>query len=762
MLKVLVIEDSKFFASILRKGVERLGFGAVLVASRAAALAAIEEMPGEFFAALVDLHLPDSTQGEAVDDMIERGIPAIVFTGNFNDDLRDLVLSKGVVDYVTKNNPTNMDHALSMLRRLAVNGDIQILVVDDSKVSRMHFSRLLRSHRFRVLEAANGNRALELLEQHDDIRLAIVDFNMAEMDGCTLVEQIRRKIPRHQLAIIGQSAYGSTMLSARFMKAGASDFMNKPFIPEELFCRIYQNLELIEHIENLVGVQAQLEAAREEAEAATRIKSEFLAVTSHEIRTPMNGILGMTRLVLDGQLPVAQRERMETVRNSAEALLTVLDDILDFSKLEAGRLEFESLAFDLPRLLENVVELLGARARDKALTLTTTIAPQVPTFVIGDSGRLRQVLLNLVGNAIKFTERGGVTLSATLAEADQVEVSVTDTGIGIDAETQLRLFTSFTQADSSVARRFGGTGLGLAICKKLVECQGGAIGIESSVGQGSRFWIRLSLPATSAPAATAGEDRSGNTLPPLAILLAEDNLVNQKVAVGFLAKGCHQVTIAKNGREAVEHAKMGGFDLVLMDMQMPEMDGLEATRVIRALPGPCGQVPIIALTANTMRGDDERCRSAGMNDHVAKPIDPEHLFATMARVMAAAGAPNPPIALVDTETLDTLAQHIGAALLRDLARDFLALADKAVQTILSQVASGSLEELSSTAHELKSMAGHLGCTALCDHAAAIETAARENDDTKTRRLASDSGALWRLTTVELARIIPEAQVVAAG
>jgi diguanylate cyclase (GGDEF)-like protein len=267
MQDVLVVEDSRFFASVLRKAIEeRLGFRMVLATTRAEALAILKDTPSRFFAALLDLQLPDSCEGEVVDDVIACGIPAIVFTGTFNDDLRELVLSKNVVDYVTKNNPGNIEHVVAMLRRLSTNHQIRVLVVDDSKVSRKQFTKLLSPHRFTIVEADSGKRAIEILDRHPDIRLALIDYHMAEMNGCELTEHIRKHHSRDKMIIIGVSAYGNNVLSARFMKSGASDFINKPFIPEELFCRIYQNLDFIDQIDSLTKIGMSLAHAHEHAE----------------------------------------------------------------------------------------------------------------------------------------------------------------------------------------------------------------------------------------------------------------------------------------------------------------------------------------------------------------------------------------------------------------------------------------------------------------------------------------------------------------
>ncbi len=355
-------------------------------------------------------------------------------------------------------------------------------------------------------------------------------------------------------------------------------------------------------------------------------------MVSHEIRTPMNGILGMARLLLDEPLLPGQRDRLDTLTASAEALLVLLDDILDLSRLEAGRVEYQAAPFHLRSVVASLMALMAGRADGKDLQVTADLDPGVPDWVRGDAGRLRQILINLVGNAVKFTAAGRVSLHVAAA-GDGLVFTVADTGIGIDPAAQARLFEPFFQADSSVSRRFGGTGLGLAICKRLVEAQGGEIGVDSEPGKGSRFHVRLPYPPAAAPAAVPAAERP--PLPPLSILLAEDNPVNRKVAIALLSRWGHRVETAEDGRAAVAAAARGGFDVVLMDMRMPDMDGLAATAAIRRLDPSRADVPIIALTANAMDGDAERCRAAGMDAHVAKPIDTAHLLDTIAAVLAA-------------------------------------------------------------------------------------------------------------------------------
>ncbi len=356
----------------------------------------------------------------------------------------------------------------------------------------------------------------------------------------------------------------------------------------------------------------------------------------------MNGVLGMMQLALAEAANPDQREHLETAQYSAEALLTILNDILDFSKLESGNLQFESINFDLFKTIDSVINLMSSRAHENTLWLRFERPECLSPLLFGDAGRLRQVLLNLISNALKFTERGGVTLQVEQLPASTSETTlrftVIDTGIGIEPAVQQKLFQSFQQADSSISRRFGGTGLGLSICRRIVELQGGRIGVDSTPGVGSRFWFTLNfaLPQTSVPAAEpelavqAVETRS------LHILLAEDNEINQKVATTLLRKAGHRVDVAANGHEVLAMVRRDtSFDVILMDMHMPEMDGLEATSAIRKLDGPARDLPIIALTAAGALSDIQVCMDAGMNYFLVKPFRMERLRAILSELGSA-------------------------------------------------------------------------------------------------------------------------------
>jgi signal transduction histidine kinase len=524
-----------------------------------------------------------------------------------------------------------------------------ILAIDDTPTNLLTLGAALNAD-YQLRFATSGEEGLAQAEASPP-DLILLDIMMPEMDGYEVCRRLKAVPKLHDIPVIFVTALVEVDAEAVGLALGAADYLTKPIninIARQRIANLIERERLRreveaqrDHLEELVQQRtAALSIAKEAAEASNRAKTTFLSNMSHELRTPMNGIMGMTQLAMRRATDSKQKDQLEKVEQSARRLLGIINDILDISKIEADHLTLEDIDFNLGDVLSHLTGLVGLNAEEKGLTLVVEVAPEMASRPFrGDPLRLGQILLNLTANAIKFTAEGSVTICVHAAEDNLsdalIRFEVRDTGIGIAMEDQQRIFANFEQVDGSTTRKYGGSGLGLAISSRLARAMGGNIGVQSQIGSGSTFWLTTRLAKSKYPADTvlaksksSAEYELKARFTGACILLAEDDLICQEIACALMEEAGLRVDLAGDGVEAVEMTKQTKYDLIVMDMQMPKLDGVEAARMIRSLPGR-EHIPVIAMTANAFPADSARCLDAGMNAFISKPVDPDMLFETL-------------------------------------------------------------------------------------------------------------------------------------
>jgi len=636
--KILVVEDSKFFNGVVSKNLSSNGHIVTQAYTMEEANNFIESMEFDFI--LLDLILPDGEGDEIIDALPKKlRSKVIVLSGDEDAQRREYIFKAGILDYFSKTNSFHMimDDIKNLMCSIEQNTFINILLVDDSAFMRKTLKSILTPKRFNVYEANGAQAGLDILEK-DDIHLILLDQEMPGMDGTEMLDKIKKNIKLLHIPVIMLSGNNNKDIVARALKNGASDFIKKPYATEELLLKVDLHIKEYINLKKLKQKEEELEVSIEKVKNAEQHKSMFLANMSHEIRTPLNSILGFMDLLAEDEKDAKKIDYLNTAQNSGKLLLNLINDILDFSKIESNKLDINKEVFSISELYELIISIHKPMMNSKNIKFKTKISKYLPKYLKSDFLRIKQILTNFLNNAIKFTPKDGkITFKITLSEDEKsVEFSVDDTGIGIDPKNHEKVFELFSQAEETTTKKFGGTGLGLSISAKLVGLLEGQIGIQSELGKGCKFYFTLPIVEYTKDEIICSErqqldDDMDEAIFNHHLLLVEDNKSNQKFMSILLDDLGITFDIANDGLEAIENFKVGKYSAILMDENMPSMNGIEATKHILDIEKNenLKHTPIIALTANALKGDRERFLSAGMDEYLTKPINKKRLAKTL-------------------------------------------------------------------------------------------------------------------------------------
>ncbi len=732
--KILVVEDSKFFNNAVTKEFTSDGHIVTQAYTLEEANQFIESMEFDFI--LLDLILPDGEGDEIIDAMPKKlRSKVIVLSGDEDSQRRDYIFKAGVLDYFSKSNAFHMiiDDIKNLMCTVEQNSLINILIVDDSSFMRKTLKGVLSPKRFNIFEARGAKIGLDILKNME-IHLVLLDYEMPDMNGAQMLEKIKKNRNFLDLPVIMLSGSDNKDIIARVLKHGASDFIKKPYATEELLLKCDLHVKDYINVKKIKQKEQELEISLQRAKDAEHFKSMFLANMSHEIRTPLNAIMGFVELLSEEEKDERKLDYLTTIQGSGKLLLNLINDILDFSKIESNKLDINKEVFIIYELYEMIISLYTPMVNEKNLNFKTIIDPNLPKYLNSDFLRIKQIVTNLLGNAIKFTpENGDITFEISLKEDKKfVEFSINDTGIGIDPKNHKKVFELFSQAEETTTKKFGGTGLGLSISAKLVTLLGGEIGIQSELGQGSRFYFTIPIDEIDKTKIIHHErDRAINNTIKLDhhILLVEDNKANQKFMSIMLDSLDLTFDIANDGLEAVENFKVSRYDAILMDENMPNMNGIEATKQILEYEkvNNLTHTPIIALTANALKGDRERFLSAGMDEYLTKPLSKIELSEVLENFLL---KHKEEIWMSYRINLQEIADELGFDLedVEMLMEVFLESAKDNLQELKIAVDTNDMKSIFASAHAIKGSAANLTLNEISTIANEMEHNAREEKD----------------------------------